>query len=189
MMSRSVVMAILLACLPALAQRREPVDTSICAIAVHPSKLHNRVVRVRGTASSGMEASVLFDTQDGEWKKECGHINLEFHSARSDESTSRFLQLFGEQITPPKCDTDERLVQGFRHALDPSVAAPLPCSSYICLWCPRYSIVATFTGKLRYSGREPGHAGFGHLGMFNLQLDVASVSDLDVTDTAAHPRQ
>jgi len=73
--------------------------------------------------------------------------------------------------------------------MDPSAPAPPPCFNFICLpfSCPRYSIAATFTGKLRYSGRELGHSRFGHLRMFNLQLDVTSISDLDVTDTAAHP--
>ena len=188
MVGRPLGLAILLICLPALAQKREPVNTSLCSIATHPSKFHNRYIRVRGTASGGMEASILLEFKDGKWKRECGRINLEFDSAGSDEGTTRFLQLFGEQISPPKCDSDERLTQGFRHAVDPNAPAPLPCSSFICLpnSCPRYSIVATFTGKLRYSGREPGHFGFGHLGMFTLQLDVKNVSDLDVTTIDVH---
>jgi len=182
---RSLGMAMLLVCLPALAQKRGPVDTSICSIAAHPSKFHSKIVRIRGTALSGMEASCLIDSKDGLRNKECGQINLDFHSAGNDESTSRFLQLFGEQISPPKCNKDEELKQGFAHALDPSVPAPTPCFANLifCVHCPRYSIVATFTGRLRYSAKEPGHARFGHLGMFTLQLDVASVSNLEVTDS------
>ena len=94
---RSLGVAVLLICLPAFGQKREPVDTSICSIATHPSKFHNKYVRVRGTASSGMEASILIEFKDGKWKQERGRINLEFDSAGSDESTTRFLQLFGEQ--------------------------------------------------------------------------------------------
>jgi hypothetical protein len=188
MVARSIGVAVLLICLPALGQKREPVDTSICSIAAHPSKFHDKYVRVRGTASSGMEASILIDFKDGKWRKECGRINLEFGSAGSDESTARFLRLFGEQITPPKCDSDERLMQGFRNALDPSTPAPPSCSTFTCIFCPRYSIVATFTGKVRYFAMEHRQVGFGHAGMFSLQLDVTSVSDLDVTDTAAHPK-
>jgi len=188
MVARSLGVAVLLICLPAFGQKHKPVDTTICSIAAHPSRFHNKYVRVRGKASSGMEASILIDFKDGKWRKECGRINLEFDSAGSDGSTTEFLRLFGEQTAPPKCDSDERLLQGFRHALDRSVPAPPPCFTFICISCPRYSIVATFTGKLRYSSKEPGHIGFGHLGMFNLQLDVTSVSDLDVTDAAAYPK-
>jgi hypothetical protein len=189
MTARSLGMAMLLVCLPALAQKREPVDTSICSIAAHPSRFHGKVLRIRGTGYNGMEASVLFDSKEGEWNKECGQINLDFHSAASDESTSRFLQLFREQapeqISSPKCNTQEELKQGLAHLSDPSIPAPAPClaTNIVCISCPRYSIVATFIGKLRYSAKEPGHARFGHLGMFTLQVDVESVSNLAVTDS------
>jgi hypothetical protein len=183
-MTRAVIIAMVLS-IPALGQASTPVpvDTSICSITAHPSKFNSKTVRVRGTAFSGMEASFLLDTKHGEWNKECGQINLDFGSSGRDESTSRFVQLFTEQISAPKCDKDEQTKQGIAHILDPSVPAPTPCFSFICVHCPRYSIAATFTGKLRYSPRARG--GFGHLGMFNLQLDVASVSNFDVTDELA----
>jgi len=188
MAGRSLGIAVLLVCLPAFGQKHEPLNTSICSVAAHPSKFHNKNVRVRGTASSGMEASVLFEVKDGNWNKECGRISLEFGAHGDDESTVRFLHLFGEQMFPPRCG-DEEVMQGFRHAMDPSAPAPSPCSNVICLSCSRYRIVATFVGKLRYSGRERGHLGFGHMGMFDLQLDVASVYDIEVTDTTASPKQ
>ena len=160
MSARSLGMALLLVCLPAFAQKREPTDTSICSISARPSKFHNKNVRLRGTALSGMEASFLIDSKDGQWNRECGQINLDLHSAESDKSTSRFLQLFGEQISAPKCDPNEELKQGLVHALDPKVPAPPPCiTGSICVFCPRYSIVATFIGRLRYSAKEPGTPG------------------------------
>jgi len=168
-------------CITSCAQSRALVDTTVCSIAAHPSKFHNKNVRIRATASSGMEASILIDSTDGEWNKACGRINLDFHSARGDESTSRFLRLFGEQVSRPECDKDKAITQGMAHVLDPSTPVPAPCFSFLCIHCPRYRIVATFTGKLRYSERER-HARFGHLGMFNLQLDMATASNLEVTD-------
>jgi hypothetical protein len=165
MAGRLLGIGLLLICASAFGKDGQPVGTSICSIVAHPSKYHSRIIRVRGTASGGMEANILVDLKDGKWNKECGRINLEFESSSNDETTSRFLQLFGEQISPPKCDSDERLMQRFRHAMDPSSPAPPPCSAFVCLpnSCPRYRILATFTGRLRYSGREPGHFGFGHL--------------------------
>jgi hypothetical protein len=172
-------------CIPALSQTRAPVDTTVCSIAAHPSKFHNKNVRIRATALSGMETSILVDSKDGEWNRACGRINLDLHSAGSDESTSKFLRLFREQISPPECNRDKEIMQGMAHILDPSAPIPAPCFNFICVHCPRYNIVATFTGRLRYSEMEQGHARFGHMGMFNLQLDVATVSNLDVTDTQA----
>jgi len=163
------------------------VGASVCSIGAHPSKFHNKYVRVRGTAISaisvfgGVKVSTLIGFKDGKFRQVCGQINLDLDSAGSDESTTKFLQLFAEQITPPNCNGDERLIQGFRHALDPSIPAPPPCLTFICPSCPRYSIVATFTGKFRYFRGEPGH-------LYDFQLDVISVSDLDVTDRTAHPK-
>jgi hypothetical protein len=171
--------------LPCFGQTRAFINTSICAIAAHPSKFHNKNVRIRGTALSGMEASILIDSRDGEWQKQCGRINLDFHSTGTDESTERFLKLFDEQVSPPECNKDEEITKAMAHFLDPSAPPPTPCFpivSVVCIHCPRYSIVGTFTGKLRYSEMERGHARFGHLGMFNLQLDVASVSNLEISD-------
>jgi len=184
-MVRTLIIAVCF-CIPALGQTRgRPVDTSICSVAAHPSKFSHKNVRIRAMALSGMEASFLMDRKDGEWNKDCGQINLDFSSAGSDESTRRFLQLFAEQISQPKCNQDEELLQGMAHILDPNVPAPTPCFNFICFHCPRYNIVATFTGKLRYSATERGHARFGHLGMFDLQLDVVTVANLEVADTLA----
>lgn len=179
-------------CLPCFGQTRAFVDTSICAIATHPSKFHNKNVRIRGTAVSGMEASFLIDSRDGEGLKECGQINLDFHSTGTDESTERFLKLFDEQVSPPECNKDEEIVKAMAHFLDPAAPAPTPCFpivSVACIHCPRYTIVGTFTGKLRYSEMERGHARFGHLGMFNLQLDVATVFDLEITDSQVQSKR
>ncbi len=188
-MIRTHIIVIFLVCFPAFGQARTPMDTNICAISAHPSRFHNKNVRIRATALGGMEASILIDTKDGQWNKECGRISLDFHSAGSDDSTSRFLRLFREQISSQECSTDEELKQGTAHILDPNVPAPKPCFSIICVHCPRYRIVATFIGRLRYSAREPGQERFGHMGMFDLQLDVATVSNLEVTDSLASLKQ
>ena len=131
LMIRTLIIAVCL-CFPAFGQTRgRPVDTSICSIAAHPSKFSNRNVRIRAMAVSSMEASFLMDSKDGEWNKDCGQINLDFNSAENDESTRRFLQLFAEQVSPPKCNQDEERLQGMAHILDPSVPAPTPCFNFI----------------------------------------------------------
>lgn len=188
-MLRTLLVAMCLSALPAFAGTQHPIDTTMCAIAARPSRFHNKTVRIRATALSGFEASLLIDNTDGKWNKKCGRIWLEFESVGSDESTRRFLQLFGEQQseTETKCNKEAELKQGMAHILDPNVPAPAPCLEFkiACFDCPRYSIVATFTGKLRYSEKMPGRLGFGHLNAYNLQLDFESVSNLTVTDTLA----
>ena len=153
-------------------------DASVCTITKHPTRFQGKNVRIRALASSGMEAAVLLDPQD----EKCGVINLDFHSVANDGSTQRFLKLFGTQLGEvPPCNKDEELRKGLAHVLDPNIPAPAPCVTMICIACPRYRIVATFIGKVRYSRT----GGFGHLGMFELQLDVAGASDLDVSDNLA----
>jgi hypothetical protein len=184
-MTRLLTFTVFVVCLPAISHAKPPVVTSVCTIAAHPSKFHNKAVRVRAAALSGMEAAILVDRKDGRWNEKCGRINLDFESIGNDETTSRFLKLFGTQISVPPCDREKELKEGTAHILDSNAPAPKPCFDSFCVHCPRYDIVATFTGKLRYSGSEPGRVPFGHLAMFTLQLDVRRVSNLDITDTQA----
>ncbi len=117
------------------------------------------------------------DGQNGKLNVECGRINLNFDSVEQAQTTKEFLRLFGTQLTSPQCDREKELNEGMAHILDPKAPAPKPCfDSYVL--GPRYKIVATFTGKLQYSP----HARFGPLGQFNMQLDVGTVANLDVTD-------
>jgi hypothetical protein len=187
-MTRVLIFTVFVVLLPAVGHAKAPVDASVCAIAEYPSKFHNKTVRIRAATLSGMEAAILMDGKDGKWNDKCGMINLDFGSVEHDETTSKFLKLFGTQITFPPCNRDKELNEVMAHIMDPKALAPKPCFDNLCVYCPRYNVVATFTGKLRYSGREPGHVRFGHLGMFPLQLDVRSVSNLDVTDTQAAPK-
>ena len=184
-MRRVLTFTVLVVLLLAPSHAKAPIDTSVCAIAANPSKFHNKTVRIRAAAVSGLEAAFLMEGENGTCSAKSGMINLDFESVEhDDETTNNFLRLFGTQVTFPPCDRDKELKEGMAHALDPKAPAPKPClDSSFCLHCPRYNIVATFIGKLRYSGREPGHARFGHLGMFTVQLDVRSVSNLDVADT------
>jgi len=107
------------ACLPAIGHTKAPIDTSVCEIAAQPSKFHNKTVRLRAAALSGMEASILMDGKDGRWNDKCGKINLEFESIERDETANKFLKLFGTQITSSPCDRDKELKEGMAHILNP----------------------------------------------------------------------
>ena len=180
-MRRALALTIFVVYLPQIGFAKAPLGVTVCEIAAHPSKFHNKTVRIRAAAISGMEAAFLTNYREG--KDHCGMVNLDFEAVEHDKATDEFLQLFGAQITFPQCDREKELNAGIAYILDPKAPAPKPCLDSFCWHCPRYNIVATFTGKLRYSGREAGHARFGHLGMFMLQLDVRSVSNLEVADT------
>jgi len=176
-MRRILAFAVLVVFLPAISDAKVPVDISVCAIAAHPSRFRNKTVRIRAAAIN-FEGYILMDRKDGKLDAKCGRISLDFDSVEHDQTTKEFLRLFGTQLTSPQCDREKELNEGMAHILDPSVPAPKPClDSYVL--GSRYEIVATFTGKLRYSP----HARFGHLGQFNKQLDVGRVANLDVTDT------
>lgn len=174
-MRRVLAFAVFVVFFPPISHAKAPVDISVCAIAAHPSKFRNKTVRIRATAIN-FEGYILMDAKDVNVK--CGRINLDFDSVERDETTKEFLRLFGTQLTSPQCDREKELNEGMAHILDPRVPAPKPCfESYVL--GPRYRIVATFTGTLRYWP----HARFGHGGQFNMQLDVGRVANLDVTDT------
>ena len=173
---RLLIFALLFLPLCAFAQ-----GTSVCAISAHPSRFHNKVITVRAAAVSGMEAQMLMDSKDGKPDSSCGRIWLNLDSRNADATTQRFVKLFGEQLPePPPCGNDA--LKGVQHALDPNVPGPPPCIRTMCMFCPRYNIVGTFTGRLRDSKKDPRNGGFGHLGQFRFQLDVQTVADLDVND-------
>lgn len=188
-MSRVLIFAALVVLLPARGHAKPPLDASVCTIAAHPSMFHNKTVRIHARAVSGYEAAFLMDANEETCPAKKGIINLHLDSAEHDETTDNFLRLFGTEMTYPPCDRDKELSEALAHALDPKAPAPKLCVDTVCFHCPRYNITATFTGKLRWSGREPGHAHFGHLGMFTLQLDVKSVTGLHVADTQPLPMQ
>lgn len=197
-----LAIAICVLFIPAFGQTPALLDTTLCRIAKNPSRFHNKIVRVRGTAVSGLEASLLIEGTADNWKEECGRIWLHFgDSGQRSESTLRFLALFGERTPQPsqtECNKQRQqaLLRGMKQILDPNASAPVsdptaaaptptPCEQPVCMDCRRYSIVATFTGKLRYWKRERPTLGFGHLNAFEVQLDVKSVSNLKVTNTTS----
>lgn len=183
MLKSSVAFAAAMVCWWGVCLAHAQIETTLCSIAAHAARFHHKIVRVRGAALNGYEASVLIDNnKDGSWNEACGQIHLDFHSSANDLSTKRFLRLFEEQVREPPCNADEEIRRGLMHLYDPNAPPPIPCFKSYCIHCPRYRIEATFVGKVRYSKKEPGHARFGHLGMFDLQLDVSSVSDVDATD-------
>src|SRR5215469_8574038 len=176
-MRRVLAFTVFVVFLRAISHAKAPVDISVCAIAAHPSKFRNKTVRIRAAAIN-FEGAILMDGKDGKLNVECCRINLDFDSIEHDETTKEFLRLFGTPLTFPQCAREKELNESMARILDPRVPAPKPCfDNYVV--GPRYKIVATFTGKLRYSGR----AHFGHLGQFNLQLDVTRVANLDIADT------
>ena len=175
-MRRVLAFAVLVVFLAKSSHAKAPLDISVCAIAAHPSKFHNKTVRIRAAAIN-FEGAILMDGKDKKLNVKCGRINLDFDSVEHDETTKRFLTLFGISLTSPQCDREKELNEGMAHTLDPRDPAPKPCfARYV--FGPRYNIVATFTGRLR----SLAHARFGHLGQFNLQLDVSRIENLDVTD-------
>ena len=176
-MRRVLAFAVLVLFLPAISHARALVETSVCAIAAHPSTFRNKTVRVRAAAIN-FEGYILIDSNDGKFSVKCGRINLGFDAVEHDETTNEFLRLLGTQLTSPQCDGENKLNEGMAHILDPRVPAAKPCVDTHVLG-QRYRIVATFIGKLRYSP----HARFGHLGQLNMQMDVGRVANLDVTDT------
>src|SRR5262249_3620011 len=138
-MIRVLALAVFIGCLQVKGYAKEPLETTVCAIAAHPSTFHNKIVRIRAEALSGMEAATLMDGQDGKLDTKCGRINLNFDSVEHDNTTDQFLKLFGTDRTFPQCDREKELNQGMAHILDPRAPAPKPCFDTLCMHCPRYN--------------------------------------------------
>jgi hypothetical protein len=177
------IVAWFLVCPSAAAQSRIP-TVSICALARNPSHYHGKTVRVRAILSRGIEYVGLEDDK----APSCAFINLSTEAISNDEETRRFLRLADEEVVPTSASyqqealTHMMIVLGYLPG-DKDASPPQPCTFLVCSGCFRYEpVIATFTGKFRYSKKEPGGCGFGHLNLQKFQLDVISVSDVEATD-------
>jgi len=173
------IVAWILVCLPSGAQSGVA-TVSVCALSRNPSRYHGKTVRVRAILSRGMEFVGLQDDK----VPSCVFINLKIIS--DDEVTRRFQHLAGEEVVPTNADEQETLkhMMIVLGSLPGDSALPHECGTpAVCYGCYRYEpVIATFTGKFRYSKKEPGSVGFGHLNSHKFQLDVTSVSDIQATD-------
>jgi hypothetical protein len=179
------------------------IETTVCKILDNPSAYNNKLVKVRGIVSVSSEYSTLDDPRCAEglgiWFAFAGGSGLPgLEMIVNGKGTPRGKDLKGVRIPPIPVHLirDAGYLQLIRYlqlsakgasCLDEPAFPDVPD-------CTTYRVAAVFTGRidsvskaahaahLRQSHRAPlDFKGFGHMGLFDAQLVVQSVEDVEAT--------
>jgi hypothetical protein len=178
-----------------------PTETTICKILEDPDAFNNTLVQVRGYLSISFEYSVLHSEScsEGIW-----FVLADGSGPRGAEATgsghasSEQRGHVGQSKSPiPIGLNRDANFEKFESYLSASTYGPPrgPCGPD----CHRYQVTATFTGRidavsnetrseyLQSSPKHSDHKGYGHMGLFDAQLVVQSMKEVEAVDLA-HPR-
>lgn len=142
------------------------VDATVCEISRNPNKYHGITVRVRGTVST-IEGNVLYDEQH----PTCGNFSLAFDNNPENGEVRQFVRLLLQEVRPKKTPAD------MEH-----------CGNVVCGHCPRYSMAATFTGRLNNALFKRKRLNAYELQRY-VTLSVTSVDHTEATDLSSHYRK
>jgi hypothetical protein len=182
---------------PPSATPGRPIDIRLCELVAKPQLLNEETIRVRATVLRGPESTILFDKSCYArvylaWPEEDlrGRMDgsLEYAFIHSEGEAKYPARLKWHHPPAPIKLLENDMFKSFFHLL---MAEQPERPGILCVSCPLNSVTATFTGRFEYAsmiairGRSKqietvDAGGFGHLNMWDSQLVVQSVSDVDV---------
>jgi hypothetical protein len=159
-------------------REQEPVLTTVCAVMADPSIFAGRIVKMRATVETGMEASTISDAVgdscDGPW--------LEFAPKKNSPSRLEGNDAELQHLNPVFLVEDENLKR-FDDAVD---AVVYPRDEDMKFdggsGPPKYKVTATMTGRVDYAG-EHG-LGFGHMNGWRVRFVLSVVDNVSTQDIA-----
>lgn len=173
-----------------LSASTEVVDATVCDVLANPQSFDGKIIRIKGASvSAGFDEFVV----DGSGCNPAGAIWLAYpERTKAKAGPAAFVRLQLARNSTIVADGPRRSPvtlqrNGDFERFDALLATPYK-SSAICLGCPRYSVVATLTGRLDgvsvaglvrdKSGNVIGLGGFGNLNLYRSRLVLQSVSDV-----------
>lgn len=167
----------------------QAVDATVCDILKDPASFNGKIVRIKGTVSSGLDEFIIrgedcHHTIDSIWlaypegtKAKSGPLAIvQMQPAKNFTGT-----VTAANRTPVTLDKSKDFKQ-----FDSLLAAPYK-SSALCLGCAKNQVSATLTGRLDAvpadltrdtKGKIVSFAGFGNLNMWSARLVLQSVADV-----------
>jgi hypothetical protein len=181
------------------ADANEPIPATLCEIVGTPGRFDGKIVRIRATIQTGLEASVLVD----EGCQPEANVWFEFASSYSSAPPASeyaliksladlrqaamltWIPIDARPVVKLQIDSNYKKLHRFLNK-------PYKTrDGVICMGCPLYSVTATFTGRfdhsdgifkvVRHDGAGSMTVGvqrFGHLGGWDSQIIVGSVSEV-----------
>ncbi|HWY52842.1 MAG TPA: hypothetical protein VNZ03_00160 [Terriglobales bacterium] len=189
---------------PSKRLRPKPIETSVCEILRNPSVFNNKLVRIRGQVSVSFEYSLLDDERcsdhaiwfalaDGTGAPGLGAVvNGNGKPGGKNSAGTPVPPLFVKLIRDSNFERFEHymLVKSEAKPCFNPPTQPTPAD------CGVDRVAATFTGRIdsvskavheahlkRKFGEGADWKGFGHMGMFDAQLVVEQVEDVQAVDS------
>jgi hypothetical protein len=184
------------------AEADDPIATTLCEVAKAPSRFDGKIIRVRATVRIGLEASTLVATNCPQ------NSSVWFEVASSHPISSpateyallgsladlqhvdrlNWVPIEGRPVVTFQADSNYKTLQKYRNQ------TYRMRDGAACMGCPLYSVTATFVGRFDHAdhrfkavrdkdtGRMTiGGGAFGHLGGWDSQIVVGSVSEVVAT--------
>lgn len=198
-----LILSTLMVLTPAQAQtppslrRPSPITTTVCKILEDPSTFNNKLVRVRGYVSVSFEYSILSSEScsDGIWfalADGSGPPGLAATVNGQGSPGEKDPNGHWRDPVPVKLVRDANFEKFVSYLAESAKVQPgRPCGPD----CHLYRVTATFTGRIdgvskeihtAHSGRSASQPldfkGFGQMGLFDAQLVVQSVKDVEAVE-------
>jgi hypothetical protein len=177
-------------CTFAVSLHGQTVDATVCDILEKPQSFNGKIVRIKGTVSSGFDEFVI---KADDCKHHIDSIWLSYpEGTKAKSGPVALLQLqpardFSGTVTPVDrapvtLDNKSKEFKQF----DSLLATPYKGGG-VCLGCTKYEVSATLTGRLDFvvpalqrdaSGKISAISGFGNLNAWSTRLVLQSVSDI-----------
>jgi hypothetical protein len=164
--------SITLAVLPCPASAQRPIHATVCAITRHPKAYAGKIVTLRATYLSGMEASIILDQGES-----CRGLWFEF--ARKPDVPIQ-LSDAALQRRHPVFPVDNADMKKFDDAIRARFY-PLDESTFYVGGTHRYTVTATMTGRIDFS-----KFGFG-MGGWPIRFVLRSVKDISTQERDFSP--
>jgi hypothetical protein len=174
----------------------QAVDTTVCDILKDPQSFNGKIVRVKGTVSTGFDQFVIKGADcggrrvndiwlaypEGIKAKSGPAIVVELQPAKNFSGTVAP----AEQRATVTLDKSSKEFKQFDSALSSSYKG-----DGVCIGCGRYTVTATLVGRLDgvaagvqrdKTGKITSIAGFGNLNLYSARLVLQSVSDISTQE-------
>ncbi len=183
------LLRIALFCTFAVSLHAQAIDATVCDILKDPQSFNGKIVRIKGTVSSGFDEFII---KAEDCKYHVDSIWLSFpEGTKAKSGPTAMLQLqpahnFNGTITPvDRVPVTLDKSKDFKQ-FDSLLATPYKGGG-MCLGCAKYQVSATLTGRLDTaepalrrdaSGKITAISGFGNLNAWPTRLVLQSVSDI-----------
>ncbi len=180
------------ACLFALScgLKAQVVDTTVCEILKNPISFNNKIVRIKGKIAAGFDQFAIAGPECGQKVNAIWLAYPEGTKAKSGPMAMLQLQP-AKNFSGTVAIADRTAIQldkskEFKQ-FDSLLSSPSKGSGF-CLGCGRYSVSATFVGRIDgtaaglkrdATGKIIAFSGFGNLNAYNARMVLQSVSDID----------